>query len=588
MSKSPDLLWVSPLLARYRERVASGDVADEQVDAFSTLRLADALLRARQRHEQTADLPPSIAVLGPTQSGKSSLVNVLLDADLAGISALAGFTVHAQGFATDCSDRELETLAAVMDPLERASRSTLTREGVDQYSLESVAAGPGALLTRGIVWDSPDFDSLEARGYLEAVLKCVAASDVIILVVSRDKYGDRSVWQMLHWLHALGRPIIVCINKLNPGDESTVTQSFQRRWESEIGRGEPSVVGLTYYKGGGLSLSSLDAPHASALRDALDKAVASRNRSEQRLTAQRFIDKHRAEWLRPVQDELEAVDRWSSLLGVAVDEAETAYVQGYLEDPEKYDTFNRALAELLTLLEIPGLAATLAKARQLVTWPARTLLGLGRTALNNRMRPASDAPDRELETLELIADRWFSRVQRALSEQADASVANKPWWRAMINRFREDRDEIRDEYMAAALRARAEFEPRIDAAAQQLHERLKAQPRLLNTLRAARVTGDAAGVALAVKSGGLAPADLVLAPAMLSVTTLLTESALGRYLDTIKRDLQREQQALVRERLLEGVLQARLAGLADELDRSQHFVSGLDERVLQAARTASR
>ena len=55
------------------------------------------------------------------------------------------------------------------------------------------------------------------------------------------------------------------------------------------------------------------------------------------------------------------------------------------------------------------------------------------------------------------------------------------------------------------------------------------------------MTTDAAGVALAVKSGGLAPADLVLAPAMLAVTSLLTESALGRYLDGVKRELKQQQ-----------------------------------------------
>jgi len=56
MTPLPDLLWVAPLLTRYRERIATGDVADEHVQAYSSLRLADALLRAQLRHEQRADL----------------------------------------------------------------------------------------------------------------------------------------------------------------------------------------------------------------------------------------------------------------------------------------------------------------------------------------------------------------------------------------------------------------------------------------------------------------------------------------------------------------------------------------------------
>ena len=100
------------------------------------------------------------------------------------------------------------------------------------------------------------------------------------------------------------------------------------------------------------------------------------------------------------------------------------------------------------------------------------------------------------------------------------------------------------------------------------------------------MTTDAAGVALAVKSGGLAPADLVLAPAMLSVTTLLTESALGRYLDTVKRELQAEQRRLVRRELLEGVLGETLVRLARELDDGALLGAGLDPAVARAAADA--
>jgi len=105
---------------------------------------------------------------------------------------------------------------------------------------------------------------------------------------------------------------------------------------------------------------------------------------------------------------------------------------------------------------------------------------------------------------------------------------------------------FQDVYVAQ--QARQEFEPEIELAAKKLYEQLQSQPALLNTLRAARATADAAAVALAVKSGGLAPADLVLAPAMLSVTTLLTESALGRYLDTVKEDLKRRQKGFTWQR----------------------------------------
>ncbi|MGR9087142.1 MAG: GTPase, partial [Gammaproteobacteria bacterium] len=60
--------------------------------------LAEAFLRKGQLIESSAGMPLQIAIIGPTQSGKSSLVNVLLQTEQAGVSPLAGYTVHPQGF----------------------------------------------------------------------------------------------------------------------------------------------------------------------------------------------------------------------------------------------------------------------------------------------------------------------------------------------------------------------------------------------------------------------------------------------------------------------------------------------------------
>ena len=93
------------------------------------------------------------------------------------------------------------------------------------------------------------------------------------------------------------------------------------------------------------------------------------------------------------------------------------------------------------------------------------------------------------------------------------------------------------------------------------------------------MSADAAAVALAVKSGGLAPADLVLAPAMLSVTTLLTENALGSYLESIKRDLKRRQRQHMKEQVPEEVLQTRLMQLGDELSLPESIAGNLEPEL---------
>jgi len=585
--------WVSSLLERYRAVLDGPDTGESNqnalVDSFNSLRLADALLDKIAVRQSGGSLPVQLSVIGPTQAGKSTFVNLLLDASPAGVSALAGYTVHAQGFAVNCDHHMLDAIQPVMDPFQRISRAALNADELQTYVLDTVQPGRAAIMPQGVVWDSPDFDSIAASGYHGAVLKCIAAADVLVLMLSKDKYGDMSVWQMLSLLRELGRPLLVCINKLDPADESTVREAFAQRYQSSFDSKPPPLLVLPFVratrnpqeteKSGAIRLPF---KQQEILATSIHTALADINEEQQQLACDQFIENQRQQWLTPVQDELDALTRWQYLIAEALDEAENTYVNAYLNDPQKYNTFNRALAELLNLLEIPGLAAGLARTRQLVTWPARKLLGLGRQAIH---RTAEQTIDQESEVLNRALDRVLTRLQGELIEQQQESAQQRHWWSAMNKAFRKHRVTLCADYRHSSETLQAEFEPRIQAAAQRLHDQLQSQPTLLNALRAARVTGDAAGVALAVKSGGLAPADLIIAPAMLSVTTLLTESALGRYMDNIKRELRQEQRKLVRDQLLHGVLGIQLDSLVHSLDDTTLLTTGIDASVLNALQT---
>ena len=569
--------WIAPLLERYREAIAAGGPRTAAlVPGFNTLRLADALLDKAALDDSRTDLPPQLTLLGPTQSGKSTMANLLLDSDAAGVSALAGYTVHATGLAVGCEEAALAPLATVLAPLERLPRSALSATRLDAFALDAVAPGPRALVGPAVVWDTPDFDSVEAGGYRGAVLQGSAIGDVLVLVVSKDKYGDRTVWDMLELLHGLGRPLVICLNKLDAADEVTVVHAFSTRFEERFGTPPERLVTLPFVRGATRDTAPvLPAEVRERLGGALDDALGSVDRERQAAAARTFVATRRDGWLAPLGHELAAAAAWRTLVADALDEAEAEYVRRYLDDPTRYDTFNRALAELLTLLELPGVAQALARTREIVTWPARTLLGIGRRRLGvgERTPPA----DQEAEVLARVLERAMTRLQGELIEhREDAPAEQSDWWRAAHRAFRAERDAIARRFETRGAAVRTAFEPRIEEAARRLHERLRQQPALLAALRTARVTTDAAGVALAVKSGGLAPADLVLAPAMLSVTTLLTESALGRYLDAVKRELQAEQRALTRRELLDGVLGESLTRLARELDDAALLATGLD------------
>jgi hypothetical protein len=92
----------------------------------------------------------------------------------------------------------------------------------------------------------------------------------------------------------------------------------------------------------------------------------------------------------------------------------------------------------------------------------------------------------------------------------------------------------------------------------------------LNSLRATRITTDAAALAIALHSGGIGIQDFVIAPATLSLTSMLTESALGHYVNRAAEDLKARQLRAV-EVLVRDTIGDWLASLPGRLDGSRHL-----------------
>lgn len=580
MTTLATLAWVSQLARRYEQ---AADVADDTnpalLEQLTTLQIASAALHKVQLDGEYPDRINHIAVLGPTQSGKSSLANVLLDTRAASVSALAGFTVHTQGYAKRINAVDTTYVDSMMSPLTRTSASSLDSERLDCFVLEEVTTGSSNMVSDAVVWDTPDFDSIKANSYSLAVLKTAALADVAIVVVSKDKYGDKRVWEMLALLTSLGKPLLVCINKLDDADRAVVENAFCSRFVEQFGQPLPELVMLPFVKQDGRAHSLLlDTQSQLALSEALHSVYATVDSTALLSHCASFISRHEAQWLAPLIAEVDAQERWTHMVQTSINEADQYYADNYLDNPDKYETFNRALAELLTLLEIPGVAPALAQARKFITWPARRLLGMGRSALGQAPEIKRDVNgqvmDQEALVLEQIFDTTLTRLQRELLE-----APNDPWWQALNSNLRTELPNIRTQFAQSSEQARREFAPEIEKAAASLYEQLEKQPALLNTLRAARASADAAGIAFAVKSGGLAPADLILAPAMLSVTTLLTESALGRYLDTIKSELKKRQRQHIKDKLLELKFATALQDVAMRMNRPDLLSNDLEPEL---------
>jgi hypothetical protein len=100
---------------------------------------------------------------------------------------------------------------------------------------------------------------------------------------------------------------------------------------------------------------------------------------------------------------------------------------------------------------------------------------------------------------------------------------------------------------------------------------LQEQPLALNSLRATRAAADAAVITLSLHLGGIGLHDLVIAPAMLSLTSMLAESAVGSYMHKVETELKQNQFNTVKQSLFIESLRKKLLQLPEHASLTTHF-----------------
>jgi GTPase SAR1 family protein len=552
----------------------------------------DALILARTLLRPRQPAPTQIAVIGPTQTGKSTVANILLGNPAAEVSPLAGFTIHPQGFwvqgplpepastAPAVRQRTLFDLEPEPDPedakppewaawalpgWQQCKRDGLSRDDLESFVLEPM---PSNQLAKGfgecVIWDTPDFDSLAAESYRTGLLGVVALADVFVLVVSKEKYADRSVWNWLDLLAPLNRPLVVCLNKMTPDAVGPISSAILERLSArEAWRNSPLV-----------SLPVLPDPNAADLgRDEFKslRAQVTELLSDPPIdnlqAASHLSQAHWGEWSAPVNDEHVALSEWRSLLDDSFARLLTAYDQEYLSRPDRFDSFRRATVELLELLELPYVGGALAQARAIVTWPARQIWASGRALLGNQKQRGEQISG-ELAFLTDELDLMLAELERDISRRAEQTGSSNPAWGALSTHLHSQHSVLREAFLVGAEKHHEQVTREIHAAANELYETLKKSPKLLATLRSARVTTDALALFLAVKTAGIGMHDFLAAPAMFGLTSLLTEGALGSYMHRVAAQLKQRQLEDAQTTLIEGHLHPPLAELTNNLAES--------------------
>ncbi|MBT3698769.1 MAG: GTP-binding protein [Methylococcales bacterium] len=572
--------FIQLLKNRYLNLITYQVSDDTQVTLYQQrieqLILAESFLKKGQLISTHSERALQVAVIGPTQVGKSSIVNLLLNNTIAGVSALAGYTVHPQGFLAGVSGHDHQWLEGHFGDFRRVEMKDLNAQDYNAYSLMPADKVPPTPLPDCLLWDLPDFDSIDAAGYREGVLTTIGLADIVVLVVSKEKYADQSVWEIMALLEPLKLPTIIIVNKLVADSQQAVLLSLSDKWRQARKDAVPTIIPLNYQSSG--RLETWPQVEFESARRAFTEAVSQRRPSEQSSFEKAYLNQHWQGWLAPIREEETALKTWGQLLDHAVKEALAQYERDYLEHPHHYETFQNALLELLTLLEIPGLAKILSKIRRVLTWPVRQVFRWGRFG-----KRSSDAVDisQEINLLNQKAEHFLIQISEKIIDQIDDEPEKAQWWKEMNAVMRSNRQEIMEGFGQAALVYHEDFQGEVEDIAQRLYRKLQDQPAVLNSLRATRLTTDSAAIALAIKTGGIGLQDLIITPLMLSVTSLLAESALGSYIGRLEMELKQKQLATVKQQLFLAAMKVPMAKLPEQMEQNKRFNISLD-RVEQA------
>ena len=149
------------------------------------------------------------------------------------------------------------------------------------------------------------------------------------------------------------------------------------------------------------------------------------------------------------------------------------------------------------------------------------------------------------------ADHLLIQLSEKVLDVIDQDTGNSRWWKEINMLLRTERIRISTTFDKAVHDYHSEFQHEIEDTAQQLYKKLQEQPIALNSLRATRFTTDSAALVLAIHAGGIGLHDLILMPMIISVTSLLTESALGSYMKRVEAELKQKQLDTVKQQLFE-------------------------------------
>ncbi len=148
--------------------------------------------------KQKGNIPLVISFIGGTGVGKSSILNLIAGKQISKSSPIRPTTNQPVVFFPENHSFNPKTLGII--DITFKSQSFIPDESIDKLNI--------------IFFDLPDIDSMEKKHGMIAK-KAIDASDVIIFVVSPDKYGDSILYDFLKIATSKHKNIFILFNKID-------------------------------------------------------------------------------------------------------------------------------------------------------------------------------------------------------------------------------------------------------------------------------------------------------------------------------------------------------------------------------------
>ena len=172
---------------------------------------------------RTSETPLIAALFGPSGSGKSSLFNAALGTSFSHTSSIERPATRGAicALPRDC-DENLRT--QLLPTLKHIGEETHSQGHFDSLTVIPQGSLPGLVLI-----DCPDYDT-HFEMNRDAARKVFAWADLIILMVSVERYADRSTAEEFEHLGAEARPVLGILNRV-PGEAEDLLNAWARELE---------------------------------------------------------------------------------------------------------------------------------------------------------------------------------------------------------------------------------------------------------------------------------------------------------------------------------------------------------------------